>query len=102
MAQETIDAIRSAELAAEQKERETEAECERIIADAQIQGNEVYNKMIREAKEKARSVLEAAQRQGESLTADAMRQSEKEIEVLRKTSADKEQAAIQMILAELV
>jgi vacuolar-type H+-ATPase subunit H len=102
MAQETIEAIRSAELAAEQSERDAAAQCEGILAEAQKQANELYNKMIREAKEKAGSGLETAQRQGDSLAADALRQAENEMDILRKISMNKEQAAVQLILSELV
>lgn len=102
MAQETIEAIRQAELAAEQTEKNVASEGDKIIAQAKAEAAETIMQLTKDAKEKAADALASAKKQSDSMMADALHLVEQELSTLRDAAKAKEPQAVQLILSELI
>lgn len=102
LAQETIDAIRKAEAAAEAAEKDAVKEAEEIVVRARAQAAELIADMTRKARELA-AVREAdARTQGEAMMQTAQTEEVSELEALRSQVASKREQAVKQILAELL
>ena len=102
MAQETIDAIRQAEAAAEAAEREAVKEAEAIVAKAKAQALQIKTEMTKSARDNAARAEEDARVQGEQMLAAAGAEEGKELEALRQAVAEKQHKAVDVILSELL
>lgn len=102
MAQETIDAIRQAEAAAEAAEKDAVKQAEEILAEAKAQGLQMKADMTRSAREAAARAEEDAKAQGEQMMQAAGTEEVKELENLRSAVAEKQQQAVKVILSELL
>lgn len=102
MAQDTIEAIRSAELAAEQMEKDAAGEGDEVIRRAQAAAKEIVAEAVREAQAAAQAALATAAEQGKVTMANALREAEQELTALNAAALEKEPQAIQMILSELI
>lgn len=102
MAQDTIEAIRAAELTAEQIEKNAAREVTAIIADANNKVVLQRAAVTKIATEKAQTNLAKAKRQGEQQMATALREAEAEQAALQKSAAANEPKAIRLILSELI
>ena len=102
MAKETIDAVRQAELAAEQTEKAAVQEADRLVAQAKLDAKQAVADLTKSAKEKAQAELSAARRQGDELIAKAVAEVQQDCSRLRETAAAKDAEATTAILAELI
>ena len=102
MAQETIDAIRQAETAAEAAEKEAVKEAEAIVAEAKAQAAQMKAEMTKSAREAAVRAEEDAKAQGEQMMQAAGAEEVKELENLRSAVAAKQEQAVKVILSELL
>lgn len=102
MALETIDAVRKAELAADQTEKEAAAQAEQIIAKARQQAKELVEQLTLSAREQATRDLQEARREGEALSAAAAAEVLGERKTLQESAKAKEPQAIAAILSELI
>jgi vacuolar-type H+-ATPase subunit H len=102
MVKVTIEAIRRAEQQADQLEKAAAASAKDIIADAHTKAREAYEKTLSNARALAQAKLEESKQQGRNLIANALRQAEKESESLKQSALKKEQAAIDLILSEII
>ncbi|MCC8027015.1 MAG: hypothetical protein LIP16_17165 [Clostridium sp.] len=102
MAQETIDAIRKAEAAAEAEEKDAAKAAEEIVAQARIQAAELKADMTRRAREAAAGREEDAKTQGEAMIQAARTEEVSELENLRSQVAGKQEQAVKLILSELL
>lgn len=102
MAQETIETIRQAELAAEQAEKAAADEAEQIVAKAHEEAKETIASMTREAREKAAAALDEAGAQGDTMMTEARREVEQDVAKLGESVAVREEQAIKLILSELI
>ena len=100
MAQETIDAIRQAETAAEAAEKEAVKEAEAIVAKAQAA--QMKAEMTKSAREGAMGAEEDAKAQSEQMMQAAGAEEGKDLEALQKAVAEKQQKAVEVILSELL
>lgn len=93
--------------------RKTEQEAEEITAHAKGQGTQLLEQtrqeteqakaaMIEQAQEKAKAAREPAQAAGERRLAEALESAEREIAEIRKTAKEKEEKAVQTVIASLV
>ena len=101
MAQETINTIREAELAADQLEKDATEKGNRILQEAKRKAEELYYKITEEARTKAEAKLTAAQQQGDQIIARELELGDKEIEGMVKVAAAKETEAVKLVLSEL-
>lgn len=102
MAQETIDAIRKAEAAAEAAEKDASKEAEEIVVQARAQAAELKADMTRTAREAAARREEEARLKGEAMMQTALTEEVSELEALRSQVAGKQEQAVKQILAELL
>lgn len=102
MAKETIDAVRQAELTAEQTERAAAQEADRIVAKAKLDAKQTVTDLTKNAKEKALAELAAARAQGDELVAKAVAEVQEDCRRLREAAAAKQAQATEAILAELI
>ena len=102
MAQETIDAIRQAEAAAEAAEKDAEKQAEAIVAEAKAQGLQLKADMTSDARKAAARAEEDAKAQGEQMMQAAEAEEVKVLETLRNAVAEKQQQAVKVILSELL
>ena len=101
MAQETIDAIRQAETAAEAAEKEAVKEAEAIVAEAKAQAAQMKAEMTKSAREAqwGRGGCQGSERADD---AGSRREEGKDLEALQKAVAEKQQKAVEVILSELL
>lgn len=102
MAQETIESIRRAELAAEQAEKDARLQAEEIVAKAHKDARELMESMTREARGKALTALEETGIKSDAQMSEALRQGEQEVRKLGEAVSAQESQAVKMILSELI
>lgn len=102
MAIETVEAIRQAELNAVQIEKDANQQKEAILLQAELEKDEIISSMTKEALAKSKQDIEIAQRQSEERVEKAIMQAEQEIIMLKEMVKNKEQAAIQLVLEEVI
>lgn len=101
MEQETMRAIREAEQAADQIEKDAAMQCQSIVADAKARAAKAAEEAAAAEKAEAAKALEAAREQGETLQKEALETVQQEIASLRTAAAAKSAGARELILAEL-
>ena len=102
MAKETVQAVRNAELSAVKKEKEVIQKKEAILVEAQQTAKKIIASMTNKAQDKAGRDLEEAVRQGVELTESAKQKVEKEICFIKEMVKSKEQAAIDLVISNVV
>lgn len=102
MAIESVEAVRKAELMAAQMEKDALAEKERIISEAKQNAKALIAAMVKEASAKAEDELEKAKRHSEEIKEAARVDAEKEVLHLKDTVRSKEQAAIDLVLSNVI
>ncbi|MGB8452637.1 MAG: hypothetical protein WCD89_09915 [Anaerocolumna sp.] len=102
MAIEIVQAVRQAEQEAARLEKEASFQAEAIIQKANEDAKSLISSMIREILVKAEKDLEQVQLQGSELTVTAVQKAEKEILLLKEIVKSKEQAAIDLVLSEVI
>ena len=102
MAKETVQAIRQAELNALQIEKDTNAKCEAILLKANEEAKDLIASKVKQALLVADQNKKQAQKEGEELVKAAVLRGEQEIMSLREMAKNKEQAAIDLILSEVI
>lgn len=102
MAKETIDVIRQAEAAAEIVEKDAAKQAEAIVAEAKARGGQLRADLVKAAREAAARAEEEAKAQGGQMMQAAGAEEAKELEALENAVAEKQQKAVEVILAELL
>ena len=102
MAQDMIQAVRQAELSAEQIEKSAASESEVILKKAQMQTEQLIAYMTEEAKKQAEKALEDAKTKGEAMMKEALDSVNQELAVLQQNAKANEDKAVQAIMAELI
>ena len=102
MAKETVKAVRSAELSAVQIEKEAEQKKEAILLEAQQNAKSIIVSMTKEAQSKAERGLLEAQEQGVAIMEAGKQRAMNQIRLLTEMVKNKEQAATQLVLSNVV
>jgi len=102
MAKETVEAVRQAELNAAQIEKEAIKKKDEILLKAQEDAKITISTMTKEALTNAEQDLEQAQSQGVEFMNNAVQRVEQEIRLLKEMVKSKEQAAIDLVLSEVI
>ncbi len=102
MALESVQAVRQAELQAAQIEKEAIAKKEALLADAKQKAKEFIETRMKEAQAKAENDLKAAERRSMELLEDAKQKADKEVLFMKELVMNKEQAAIELVLTNLI
>ncbi|BCJ94780.1 hypothetical protein acsn021_23490 [Anaerocolumna cellulosilytica] len=102
MAKETVQAVRQAEEKAAQIEKEALAKGEMIIQNAREEAKNIQSSMSKQVLSKAEQDLKDVQLQGNKLMEAAVQKAEKEIILLKEVAKSKEQAAIDLVLTEVI
>ncbi len=102
MAIEIVQAVRQAEQEAGKLEKEASFKADAIIQKANEEGKLLVTAMTKEILVNAEKELEQAQRQGSELMVTAVQKAEKEIILLKEIVKSKEQAAINLVLSEVI
>lgn len=102
MAIEIVQAISQAEQEAARLEKEASAKAEAIIQQAKEDGKSLITAMTNEVLGKTKQDLEKAELQGKELMITAVQRAEKEIVLLKEIVKSREQAAIDLVLSEVI
>lgn len=102
MAKETVQAVREAELNAAKIEKDAAVKSEAMILKAQEDAKLLIAGKTREALLKADEMKKQAQQEGAELIESAALRAEQEILLLKEVVKSKEQAAIDLILSEVL
>ncbi len=102
MAKETVQAVRQAELKATQKEIEAQQKKEQILSEAGQTAKNLITSMTKEALLKAEREMEQANNQGAQILEASKQKAEKEVLLLKEMVKGKEQAAIDIVLSNLI
>lgn len=102
MAKETVQAVRQAELNAAQIEKEAFVKKEAILLEAQQNAKTMITSMTREAIAKAESDISAARHRGTENLEAARIKAEKEVLLIKEMIKGKEQAAINLVLSNVI
>jgi vacuolar-type H+-ATPase subunit H len=102
MAKETVQAVRQAELNAAQREREAIQKKETLISEAQLNAKTIVSSMSKEALEKAERNLALANERGIEIMEAAKLKAEKEVLLMKEMAQSKEEAAINMVLSNVI
>lgn len=102
MAKETVQAVRQAELNAVNIEKEAAVKSEAIVSKALEEAKSMIAAKTKEALFNAEEMKKQAQSEGAALIESAVLRAEQEILLLKEVVKSKEQAAIDLILSELV
>lgn len=102
MAQETIQAVRQAELIAEQKEKEALIQAKETVANAEKEAKDLVSTMTKKSLLNAKKASDAALLEGEQMVKEAGKKAEKEIALLNQLLKQKEEKAIELVISALV
>jgi len=102
MAKETVEAVRQAELRAQEKEKEALQKKEAIISEAEKKAKELIASMVKEANAKADKDLANARTRADEIIKEARAKSEKEIVLVKELAKMKEESAINLVLSEVI
>jgi vacuolar-type H+-ATPase subunit H len=102
MASEAVQAVRQAEGNAEQIEKEALKKKEIILQNANEEASSIVDNMMKEELMKAEAALEQAWIQGDVLMAEAIKRAEREADLLKERIKTKDQAAVQLVLSEII
>ena len=102
MGQDTIQTIRDAEEKADQIERQAEAECAALLAQARSQAKEETDKALAKARADNQQALHQAREKADKTLEQALASVESEIRAMQANAAAKKEEAIRMILSELI
>ena len=102
MAKETVQAVRKAEISAEKMERDALQKKEAIISEAQQQARELLSSSLKKAQEKADNDTREAVRRSDIILEEAREEAKKEVLLLIEMAKTKEQAAISMVISNVL
>lgn len=102
MAIETVQAVRQAELNAEQKEKDAMLKRDAILADAEHNSKIMITTMTRSALTKAEHDIADAQNQGTEMMEAARIKAKNEVQLIKQILQRKEQEAIKLVLSSVI
>ena len=102
MAKETVQAVRQAELNAAEKERNAILEKDQILNEAQQEAKALLARMTEQALNSAERNLVLANQQGVEMMESAKKRVEKEVILMKEMARSKEEAAINLVLSNVI
>ncbi len=102
MALESVQAVRQAELNAARIEKEASVKREALLSDARQKAKDLVASSIREAQVKADKDLSTAYSRSTRLLEEAQARAEKEVMFMKELVMNKEQAAIDLVLSNVI
>ena len=102
MATKIIDAVKQAELKAQQAEKQASLQCEQILQDARRQAEQETNAMLQKAKREAQTMVDEAKRQSNGMEQGTQSTIASQIESMRQKALGRQDKAVQLILSELI
>ncbi len=102
MVQETVQAVRKAELNAAQTEKEALAKKEAILEAAKQEAKALISSRVKDAQRKAEEALKQAESRSKDILEESKIRAEKEVIFMRELVNNKEQAAIELVLTNVI
>lgn len=102
MVEQTIQAIRETEAKAGAIVMDADVQCRKILEDASQEAQTHKADQIEEILKKAESMMEDAKVQGTQTLQEAAAAVENEIGVLKGLASEKEEAAVSLVISQLV
>ncbi len=102
MVEETIKTIKETERQAEALVKKADEDCASILANAKAEAEKAKAMAEMEARENANALLAAEKEAGERAVQEALRETEKDISVLKEKARSKEGEVISAVIAQLV
>lgn len=102
MAKDIVEAVRNAELKANQTEKNAYSESEQIIKKAENDAKVFSAAQVKEAEERAEAMLKTAELQSKKLFEKANNEALQEIAALNSKAKQKEAEAVKLVYSELV
>ena len=101
MVTQTVEAVRQAELTADETVKKAEEKCRDILKKAEQDAEEMISSMTIESLAKSKEYQERAQRQGEAFMDAAQKRADKERARLGKIAEAKKQEAVMLVISEI-
>lgn len=102
MANETVQAVRQAELKAAQIEKDADTKKEALLLEAQQNAKLLISGLLKEAQGKADQRVKEADQKSTVIIENAKRKAEKDIFAMKEIIKNKEQAAIKLVISEVI
>lgn len=102
MVEQTIQAIRETEAKAGAIVKDAEVQCKNILEDASQEARTHKADQLEKTLRKAESMMEDAKVQGTQTWQEAAATVENEIKVLKGLASEKEEAAVSLVISQLV
>lgn len=102
MVEETIKTIKETERQAEALVKKADEDCSSILANARAEAEKAKAMAEMEARENANALLAAEKEAGERAVQEALRETERDISVLKEKARSKEGKVISAVIAQLV
>ena len=102
MTNDIILEVKKAEQNATRIEKEAKDQRDSMIEKASTEAKDMLAKAISETRQKNKDALEKVEAEGEKAIQMAIQTAEKEILLMKSLLADKEEKAMQLILAEII
>lgn len=102
MAKETVQAVRQAELNAAEMEREALLEKDKILSEAQQEAKTLIASMTKQAMDAAERNLVLANQKGVEMMGTAKKRAENEVILMKEMAKNKEEAAIDLVLSNVI
>lgn len=102
MVYDMIQEIKQVELSASAIEKDAKAEAEMIIKTASVESEKRIAEAVEHIKEENENRLKIVEMEGEQFAQKRKEEAEKEIHRLQIKAGEKEQEAIQLVLAEIM
>ena len=100
-AKDTIEAIREAEIASQDKEREARAEAARLVENAKAEAKKMLFEKVTGFKDEDEKAAAEAAKESAALVAQAEQDVGQEISALRERAGKNEKAAVDAVLKRL-
>lgn len=102
MANNTIEAIREAELSSQNSEKEAKQNAARMVEEAHVAAKSILTEKTQALKAGEEAEQNKAAEESRTLLERAKQEATAEIEAMRSAAAGKENAAIDAVLAKLI
>ena len=102
MAKDTIEAIREAEIASQEKEKEARGKAAQMVEDARSAAKTLLADKLSGLKAEDEYRTEAVKSEGEKLLAQAEQEAQGEVQALRDRAGQNKAAAVDAVLKKLI
>lgn len=102
MVEETIRVIRETEAEADAKIKDAETQCQELLAEAKAKAQSFRTQQREALKQQSETAMEHAVQDGEEVQRKALADIEQEVKSLKETALSKEDEAVGLVISQLI